>query len=254
MAHIMKIQKPAVSNMLHHFNNDRHTREGRDNIDKDRIDLNYTLTFRDDDMSDKEFLEHRLSQLEYRERRDTVEMCSVCISLPKDYHGDRDAFFECCFRFVGDRYGYENIIGGYVHRDEWNEKTHEPIQDHIHIPYIPVVDRDKEVERLNAKEHVSRAELRSFHKDLERNLEREHIHARVLNGATRDQREYIRDLEHSKEFYEREHQNDREVQERYDKYMAQQRDIDRDIDRQTREENDHDRDRDRDRDKDRDRE
>lgn len=224
--------------LISHCRNDREVRERRENVDPKRIGLNRTITYRNDNLTDREYIDERLKDLQYRERKDTVKMISLCISLPKDYHGDPMKFFKETVVFCGSRYGEENIVNAYVHRDEWNAKTHEPIQDHMHVLIIPVVDRDKEQQRLNGKEFLNRQELRTFHKDLEKHLEREHIHARVLNGATRDQREYIQSLEHSREFLNREIAHDKDAQERLDKYLAQQREIDKDIERQTREDRD----------------
>lgn len=229
----------ALNALLDHVKNEREVRERRDNVDPSRIGLNYCLTFRGNDMSDREYIDERLKDLEYRERKDTVKAISVCLSVPKDYTGDKDAFFRSFACFLAERYGVENVVNVYVHRDEWNAKTHEPIQDHAHALVIPVVDRDKEVQRLNAKEFVSRQELKTFHKDLERHLEKDHIHARVLNGATRDQREYIQTLEHSRDFLKREIDGDRETQDRYEKYMQQQKEIDKSIEEQKREEQEH---------------
>lgn len=233
----------ALNALLDHVRNEREVRERRENVDPKKIDRNYCLTFREDNLTDREFIDKRLGELEYRERKDTVKLVSIAISLPKDYHGDPDKFFESCARFLGDRYGANNVVGVYVHKDEWNAKTHEPIQDHAHALVIPVINRNRELnpeepERLNAKKWMSRTELSRFHGELEKHLEKEHIHARVLNGATRDQREYIQSLEHSRDFLNREIENDRDAKERLDKYLAQQREIDKDIERQTREERD----------------
>lgn len=253
MAHIAKYNSQAIGHMLSHYNNDRHTREGRENVDPSRIDRNYTLTFREDNLTDREFIDERCSQAQFRETKATIKMVDVCIQVPKDYRGDVDRFFESCASFVAERYGAENIIGCYVHKDEWNKDTHEPVQDHAHISFVPIFhDRERDIDRLCAKEMVDRNDLKTFHRDLEKYLERDHIHAHMLNGSTKQHTEYIRELEHTKEFFMREHQHDRETLDRLDKYLDYQREVERDIDRQVKEENDRYKERSRDREYDRD--
>lgn len=240
MAHHAKYNNSAIGHMLAHYNRERGY-EDRANINTERTRENYTLTFRDDNLKDKDFIDRRCSECEYRSTKATIKMVDVVITLPKDFRGNEERFFENCFQFVGQRYGYENIVAGYVHRDE---TTH-----HIHIPFVPVQhNREKDVDRLIAKEVVNRQDLRTFHKDLERFLEREKTPAHILNGATKDLREQLREKEHELEFYQREFPLDREQQTRLNHYLEQQRDIDKQMDR-----NDLEQDRDREIDKDRDR-
>lgn len=255
MAHHAKYNSQAIGHMLEHYSNDRNIRDKRDNVDHDRTHENYTLTFRDvnSPQTDREFIDERCSHATYRETKATIKMVDICIQVPKDFRGDRDAFFVSCLQFVGERYGSENVIGGYVHKDEWNRDTHEPVQDHIHIAFVPIFhDKEKDIDRLCAKEVVDRNDLKTFHRDLERYLERDHIHAHMLNGATKQHTDYIRELEHTRDFFMREHERDREVLDRLDKYLDYQREVERDIDRQTREENDRYKERSRDREHDRD--
>ena len=148
--------------------------------------------------------------------------------------------FWNCIQFVGQRYGYENVVGGYVHKDETTP--------HIHIPFVPVQhDKERDVDRLIAKEVVNRQDLRTFHKDLERFLEREKTPAHILNGATKDLKEQLREKEHELEFYQREFSLDREQQTRLNHYLEQQREIDKQMDRNDLEQDRDNRDRDRDR-------
>ena len=239
MAHHAKYNNSAIGHMLAHYNREKGY-EDRANINTERTRENYTLTFRDDDLRDKEFIDKRCSECEYRATKATIKMVDVIITLPKDFRGNEERFFENCFQFVGQRYGYENVVGGYVHKDEQ--------QSHIHIPFVPVQhDKERDVDRLIAKEVVNRQDLRTFHKDLERFLEREKTPAHVINGATKDMKEQLREKEHELEFYQREFPLDREQQERLNHYLEQQREIDKQMDRNELEQ-------DRDRDQERDRE
>lgn len=220
MAHHAKYNTQALGHMLGHYNRDKGC-YSRDNIDPERSDLNYVLITNDrakDGLTDREFIDKRCDEADHRETKATVKMVDVCLTVPKDYKGDIDRFFESAFSFMAQRYGEKNIIGGYVHMDEKDARPH------MHFSFVPVLERDGK-ERLCAKEVVDRQDLRTFHKDLEKSLERDHIHARVLNGATRELREQLQQERATREFYEREFKLDREQQERLNKYLEQQKEI-----------------------------
>lgn len=72
-------------------------------------------------------------------------------------------FFEATFQFLSERYGKENVVSAYVHRDE--------SQPHMHFSFIPVVaDKKKKRLKVSAKELLNRQELQRFHEDLEKYL------------------------------------------------------------------------------------
>lgn len=185
MAHLMKIGRQGLTHMLDHYVH----KFDRDNIDKELIHLNKIYTFRDDAKTDKEFIEDRLSQLTYRQQKNNVLMCNWVITVPEDYHGNTDNFFRECFKFCGDRYGTENIVAGYVHRDEPTAR------EHIHIAFIPAYKDEHGIDRLSSNV-VNRKDLQTFHKDLERYLERNHVHAHMLNGKTKENVERVKEQEY----------------------------------------------------------
>lgn len=220
MAHHAKYNSASLGHMLGHYNRDKGS-YSRDNIDPERAHLNYTLiTEHRGEETDREFIDARVNNLVHRETVATIKMVDVCLTVPADYKGNIERFFESSFNFMADRYGRENVIGGYVHMDEKDARPH------MHFAFVPAYhDREQDVDRLNAKKVVCRTDLRSFHKDLEKHLERDKIHARVINGATRDLREQLQHEKAKGEFYEREFKLDKEQQERLNKYLEQQKEV-----------------------------
>lgn len=237
MAHHAKYNAQALGHMLEHYDNDR-ARQKRANVDPELTHLNYTMITpnrENDHLTDKEFIEKRCSECEFRKTKATVKMVDIVITVPADYKGDIDKFFESSFRFMAQRYGQENVIGAYVHMDEKDARPH------MHFAFVPAFhDREKDVDRLNAKTVVNRTDLKSFHNDLEKHLEREHIHAKVRNGATKNLREQLEQERAKSEFYEREMQLTREQQARLNKYLEQQKEINREYNREMLKEQEHD--------------
>jgi chromosome segregation ATPase len=123
-------------------------------------------------------------------RKDVNVMCSWVVTAPKDLPAeDNRKFFEETYKFLAARYGGEkNVVSAYVHTDE--------VTPHMHFAFVPVVaDRRKGIEKVSAKECVTRADLQSFHDNLENHLAisfgRE---IGILNEATREGNKSISEL------------------------------------------------------------
>ena len=241
MAHCQKFTRSAVGHMFEHYSRTgaNQNREEK-NIDRERTKENYTLTFRSDDKSDKEFLEDRLSELTFRHQKNNVVFADWVVTLPRDFRGDEDKFFSLTAQFLGDRYGQENVINCYVHRDETTP--------HMHCAFVPVRTDDKGIERLSSKV-IDKADLNSFHQDLEHYLERNHCHARVLNDRTEQEHIRAEKAEYAREYMEKEFSyyiaQDPEFYNKMNRYIEREMSIDKDI--ITRENIERDRDIDRDR-------
>lgn len=225
MAHCQKFTRAAIGHMLEHYNRTgaNHNRQEQ-NIDRERSHENYILSFRDDDKSDKEFLDDRLSELTFRHQKNNVVLADWVVTLPKDFKGDEERFFSLTAEFIGNRYGQENIINCYVHRDETTP--------HMHCAFVPVKTDKDGIERLSSN-RVNIHDLNSFHHDLERFLEHEKCHARLLNGRTEqehiraDKAEYARDyMEKQFEYYIKQ---DPEFYNKMNRYIEREMAIDKDI-------------------------
>ena len=132
----------------------------RENIDSSLSGENYRLG--PDRGPAKEWVNARVAALglKRRPRSDAVLMCEWVVTLPESERGGEREFFEAAYGAMAARYGAENVISCWVHRDEPGARPH------MHFDWVPVT-RDG---RLSAKEVLSRKELLAVHRDLGREL------------------------------------------------------------------------------------
>lgn len=208
MAHIAKYKAPSVGHMLAHYRRDRSSLE-RDNIDPERIknDLvvgHYTnkdgkLVVGRVEPRDGEpnwgTVESRIERVNEAQkaagkratRKDAVVMADVVVTLPDNVRkGDEDRFFRLTYWYLSKKFGIDNMMGGYVHKDEVL-KDGTPARDHMHVPFTPIVDG-----RFNYKKMCPRAFYQSLHKELGDYLEKRmgYRPAIELDEETRAQRVY----------------------------------------------------------------
>jgi len=113
---------------------------------------------------------------------------------------DLKRFFQEAYQFMNDRYamgGDRNVISAYVHMDETTP--------HLHYAFVPVArikkttPKGKKVdeERVSAKDLINRADLKTFHQDLENHMKiafgRE---INILNQATKGGNLTTQELKH----------------------------------------------------------
>lgn len=197
MAHVAKYAASASGHMLSHYDRSKDGLSG--NIDPSRTHLNYNLG-PEREGSQLDFIHQRMSEVRCLKRADVNIMCDWVVTLPKYQWHDKNihmtpnkeqverTFFERVYRFMADRYGEQNIISAYVHRDETTP--------HMHFAFVPVTeDKKRGGEKLSAKEVVTRKDLQTFHTDLERHLDSfRDWHFEVVNEATKDGNKTIAEL------------------------------------------------------------
>ena len=175
MAHVTSYRYTAVGALCAHFariedkNGEYICLSNRD-IDPLRTHLNYNLApvHQDGQVS---FVKKRLSEVDHYNRSNINVMTTWILTLPKGFEKEKE-FFEEAYRFFSKRYGEENVISAYVHKDE-----HQP---HMHFAFVPVKDN-----RLIASKVIDRTELRRIHPELMSYLEEKlGCEVPVLNGAT----------------------------------------------------------------------
>ncbi len=195
MAHIAKYKKTAVGHMLAHYRRDRASLE-RDNVDSSRTFDSYRLTLAPGasepakdallmpswaerpagDMPAWNTVEERLRAVDAAAkarggratRRDAVVMADIVVTLPEDVRaGDEGRFFSATYAFLARTLGAENMLGGFVHRDEVR-KDGTPVRDHIHVPFTPILDGS-----FNFKKMCPRSFYQNLHRGLGRALEDE---------------------------------------------------------------------------------
>lgn len=183
MAHIAKYKAASCGHMLAHYRRDASSL-GRENIDPTRTKGNYTLGLDDRDGKVRAMngIEPNWATVEGRiegvneaakaagkraVRKDAVVMADVVVTLPENVRkGDEFKFFGFTYWFLIRKLGKENMMGGFVHRDEVR-KDGSPVRDHMHVPFTPILDG-----RFNFKKMCPRTFYQSLHKDLGDYLER----------------------------------------------------------------------------------
>lgn len=186
MANVKKFTMNQTGKMFGHY--DRTAENGKEHIDWSRTHLNYNLA-PDAESKQIDILHKRLSEVKVQKRADVNVFCTWVITMPKTLPEEKEPeFFQETYRFLEDRYGKENVISAYVHKDE--------ATPHLHFAFVPVV-QDKKHERLkvSAKECVNRLDLQRFHGELQEHLERKlECQVEILNEATKDGNKSITEL------------------------------------------------------------
>lgn len=201
MAHIAKYKATAVGKLCAHYNrwdNIDNPNASRENIDKSRTHLNYTLGVYEKD--GKRFIgkvrgtaswatvKGRIDAVNARAkaegkratRKDAVVMADMVVTLPPNVPPeDAYKFFWNSYQYIADRVGRGNLMGGYVHMDETTP--------HMHVPFTPILDG-----RFNYKKMCDRKFYQTFHKGLGDRLEQKMGYRPEveLSEETRAQRVY----------------------------------------------------------------
>lgn len=183
MAHIAKYKATSVGHMLAHYRRDESSL-GRENIDPTRTKDNYTLGLddRDGKVGAMDGIEPNWATVEGRiegvnkaakaagkraVRKDAVVMADVVVTLPENVRKeDEFKFFGYTYWFLIQKLGKENMMGGFVHRDEVR-KDGSPARDHMHVPFTPILDG-----RFNYKKMCPRMFYQNMHRELGDYLEK----------------------------------------------------------------------------------
>lgn len=183
MAHIAKYKAASCGHMLAHYRRDASSL-GRENIDPTRTKDNYTLGLddRDGKVGAMDGIEPNWATVEGRiegvneaakaagkraVRKDAVVMADVVVTLPENVRkGDEFKFFGYTYWFLIQKLGKENMMGGFVHRDEVR-KDGSHVRDHMHAPFTPILDG-----RFNYKKMCPRSFYQTMHGELGDYLEK----------------------------------------------------------------------------------
>lgn len=188
MAHIAKYKATSVGHMLAHYRRDASSLE-RANIDPKRTKDNMVVahyTNKDGQLvvgrvvpregePNWGTVERRIERVNEAQkaagkratRKDAVVMADVVVTLPENVRkGDEDRFFRLTYWYLSNKFGIDNMMGGYVHKDEVL-KDGTPARDHMHVPFTPILDG-----RFNYKKMCPRTFYQNMHKELGDYLER----------------------------------------------------------------------------------
>lgn len=188
MAHIAKYKATSVGHMLAHYRRDESSM-GRENIDPTRVKNDMVVAhYKNKDgklvvgrvvpregTPNWETVQHRIERVNEAHkaagkratRKDAVVMADVVVTLPDNVRkGDEDRFFRLTYWYLSNKFGIDNMMGGYVHKDEVL-KDGTPARDHMHVPFTPILEG-----RFNYKKMCPRSFYQSMHKELGDYLER----------------------------------------------------------------------------------
>lgn len=208
MAHIAKYKATSVGHMLAHYRRDESSM-GRENIDPTRVKNDMVVAhYKNKDgklvvgrvvpregTPNWETVQQRIERVNEAQkaagkratRKDAVVMADVVVTLPDNVRkGDEDRFFRLTYWYLSNKFGIDNMMGGYVHKDEVL-KDGTPARDHMHVPFTPILDG-----RFNYKQMCPRSFYQSMHKELGDYLEGRmgYRPAIELDEETRAQRVY----------------------------------------------------------------
>lgn len=188
MAHIAKYKATSVGHMLAHYRRDASSME-RDNIDPKRVKNDMVVghyTNKDGRLvvgrvvpregePNWGTVERRIERVNEAQkaagkratRKDAVVMADVVVTLPDNVRkGDEDRFLCLTYWYLSNKFGIDNMMGGFVHKDEVL-KDGTPARDHMHVPFTPILDG-----RFNYKKMCPRSFYQSMHKELGDYLEK----------------------------------------------------------------------------------
>ena len=190
MANYAKYTKGAMGHMLKHYERakDEHgeyLKFGNQDIDPSRSGENYNLA---PEHNQLEFIHRRLDEVYCMKRKDVNVMCTWVITAPKDLKPGQEAdFFKEAYSFLEKKYGQENVVSSYVHKDE---KT-----PHMHFCFMPIVsDLKRNGYKVSAKECVTRTDLNQFHEQLQEHMTSKGIQCSIVNEATLEGNKAIKEL------------------------------------------------------------
>ena len=188
MAHIAKYKATSVGHMLAHYRRDASSME-RDNIDPKRVKNDMVVghyTNKDGRLvvgrvvpregePNWGTVERRIERVNEAQRaagkratrKDAVVMADVVVTLPDNVRkGDEDRFFRLTYWYLSNKFGIDNMMGGFVHKDEVL-KDGTPARDHMHVPFTPILDG-----RFNYKKMCPRMFYQNMHRELGDYLEK----------------------------------------------------------------------------------
>lgn len=188
MAHIAKYKATSVGHMLAHYRRDASSME-RDNINPKRVKNDMVVghyTNKDGRLvvgrvvpregePNWGTVERRIERVNEAQkaagkratRKDAVVMADVVVTLPDNVRkGDEDRFFRLTYWYLSNKFGIDNMMGGFVHKDEVL-KDGTPARDHMHVPFTPILDG-----RFNYKKMCPRMFYQNMHRELGDYLEK----------------------------------------------------------------------------------
>lgn len=197
MAHVEKYTKTALGHMLKHYERAKdkdgnYLKFGNQEIDKNKTYLNYDLSSKNGNLKNRYDEIINQDNVFLWNRNDVNVFADWIVTIPEGIKKEEEKlFFNETYKFLDSRYNNcNNIIGANVHLDETTP--------HMHFSFVPTTwDKKKNRFKVSAKEVLTRQDLKTFHKDLSKHMEK--VFGRdigIINGKTIG----IDKVEHLKKF------------------------------------------------------
>lgn len=159
--HLAKFTRAQSGHMMQHYDRSKEC----PSADPAKKDLNYNLAADLQPLKQQEFIHKRLSELQTTKkiRKDAIAICDWITTAPKDLPKEEEpAFFKAVYDNLCKKYGAENVVSAWVHRDEAGAS-------HMHFAFIPITkDKKTGLDKLCAKEVITRADLKNMHPNMEK--------------------------------------------------------------------------------------
>ncbi|HBA48497.1 MAG TPA: hypothetical protein DCZ91_12005 [Lachnospiraceae bacterium] len=183
--HVEKYTKAQTGQLQKHYSRPLDRDYSNEKIDLTRSHENYNLAPDRGDIN--KYMDDRIAEVRCLKRADIKVMADWVVTLPNGYKGDERQFFQESYNILAERYGEQNVLSAYVHKDETTP--------HMHFSFMPItIDKDGR-ERMCAKEVIDRRELKTIHPFMEKELSaRLHEPVHMLNEATREGNKSIDEL------------------------------------------------------------
>ncbi len=173
---VMKFKKEAIRGIDIHDRRLKIEKSSNKDIDPARTYLNYNLA---NECSGTFYsrVKSRIDELDLKKkpRNDAVYMAQIMISASPEYFDnlseiEEKAFFKDAFEFLKNRFGAENVVSAYVHKDE---KT-----PHLHFNFVPVYEK-----KLCCKKVLNQYGLSKLHDELNKQVTKKYGLERGVVGG-----------------------------------------------------------------------
>lgn len=161
LASTKKFTHDAMSDQNRHVDREHDTPQNKE-IDPKRSHLNYSFPMSYQGMKPFQYYSQRIGEVYLygrgsKREKNAITGAGWIVTLPKELYGHPEkekAFFQCCFQFISQRYGEENIINNSVHYDEGG-------LPHIHVIFAPITTLDHDIVQYKTKKTKTGVQLPS---------------------------------------------------------------------------------------------
>ena len=167
--HIEKYKSSAIKNMINHYERGSEAVLKRDNIDRSRTYLNYTINNTHDLNREVHSAMSKIQTENGRKlRKDANWLSDVVLTKPENVpEEDLEKFFKSSAQFIFSELRKNGLDDkaprqAYIHMDETTP--------HMHLSFCPIYNNDGK-KTVSHKKIFTRSLYRSIHGDLQRHLE-----------------------------------------------------------------------------------